>query len=56
MSAMLNAYDYIKRCEPIAERMPEKDRRITTMGEIAIAKALLAVAEAIEHAAEVVKP
>jgi len=45
---MLDAYDYIKKVEPIADRMPEKDRRMTTMGELAIAKALLAVAEAIE--------
>ena len=49
MSAIEDARNYIQQAERVADRVPEKGRRMTTMGEVAIAKALLAVAEALEY-------
>lgn len=52
MSLMTDAIHYLQRAQTVAERKAVRGERSTTMGEVAIAQALLVVAEAIEKAAK----
>lgn len=56
MATVLNTLAYIRQAERVAANpRPERGRRMTTMGEVAIAKALVNIAQAITALTLVIK-